>query len=100
MASGFRSQKVKKEHSILPAALPFLEELGRAPGVVRVIPGRIKRGRGGRGFYVTVQYPTESGLKLLLHTANVQEAFVVTKDQQATTAWLDAHMPRPGTPGD
>ena len=95
--AGFRSQRVKKEHAILPAARPFLEELARAPGVVRVIPGRIKRGQGGRGFYVTVQYPTESGFKLLLHTANVQEAFVVTRDPEATLAWLEGHMPRPGT---
>jgi len=93
---GLRQQKLKKEHSILGQGRALLEEMAKAPGVTRVIPGRIKAGHGpARGLYCTVQYPTESGYKLLLHTGSVQEVFLVCSDPAATGRWLEAHLPRP-----
>lgn len=91
---GFRDQKVKKEHSILSKGMPVLEALAKAPGVTRVIPGRISRGRGGSKLYFTVQYRTESGFKLILHTASTQEIFVVTNDPDATEKWLTEFLPK------
>ena len=93
---GLRHQKLKKEHSILGPGLELLEQMAKAPGVTRVIPGRIKAGRGpARGLYCTVQYRTESGFKLLLHTGSVQEVFLVCSDPAATQAWLEQNLPRP-----
>ncbi len=93
---GLRQQKLKKEHSILGQGKGLLEEMAKAPGVTRVIPGRIKAGKGpARGLYCTVQYRTESGFKLLLHTGSVQEVFLVCSDPDATEAWLGQHLPKP-----
>lgn len=93
---GLRQQKLKKEHSILGPGRGLLEEIAKAPGVTRVIPGRIKAGKGpARGLYCNVQYRTDSGFKLLLHTGSVQEVFLVCSDPVATEAWLAEHLPRP-----
>lgn len=91
---GFRQQKLKKEHAIVGAALGFLEELARAPGVDRVIPGRIRKGAAAGPMYCTLQYRTPDGFKLLIHTGATQEVFVVSGDPDATQAWLRDHMPR------
>lgn len=91
---GFRQQRLKKEHSILGAALPFLEELARAPGVHRVIPGRIRKGAAAGPMYCTLQYPTPDGFKLLVHTGSTQEVFVVSSDPDESRRWLEANMPR------
>ena len=95
---GYRQQKVKKEHSILGRGKALLEEIAKAPGVTRVIPGRIKAGRASRGLYCTLQYRTDSGFKLLLHTGSTQEVFVVSDNPEETEAWLREHLPqqRPG----
>ncbi len=92
---GYRQQKVKKEHAILGPARALLEEIARAPGVSRVIPGRIKAGRGSHGLYCTLQYRTEAGFKLLLHTGSTQEVFVVSDQPEETEAWLREHLPGP-----
>lgn len=75
------------------AALGFLEELARAPGVDRVIPGRIRKGAASGPMYCTLQYRTRDGFKLLVHTGATQEVFVVCGDPDATQAWLGEHMP-------
>ena len=93
---GLRQQKLKKEHSILGGGRELLESIAKAPGVTRVIPGRIKAGKGpARGLYCTVQYRTEAGFKLLLHTGSVQEVFLVCSDPDATGAWLRDNLPQP-----
>lgn len=91
---GYRSQRVKQEHAILPGGRDFLRALAAAPGVRRVIPGRIYPSRSTRGFYVTLQYRTESGFKLLMHQGATQEVFVVSEDPPATETWLREHLPR------
>jgi hypothetical protein len=91
---GYRQQKVKKEHSILSQGKGLLEAIAKAPGVTRVIPGRIKAGHVSRGLYCTLQYRTEAGFKLLMHTGSTQEVFVVSQDPDATEAWLRANLPQ------
>jgi len=92
---GFRQQKLKKEHSILGQGRDLLEAIARAPGVTRVIPGRIKAGGAPvRGVYCTLQYRTEAGFKLLLHTGSTQEVFVISGDPLATEAWLRENLPQ------
>ncbi len=91
---GYRQQKVKKEHSILAQGKPLLEEIAKAPGVTRVIPGRIKAGHASRGLYCTLQYRTEAGFKLLMHTGSTQEVFVVSDRPDETEAWLREHLPQ------
>jgi hypothetical protein len=89
---GYRSQRVKREHTIIAGAEPFLSALAQAPGVRRVIPGRIDRSHSPRGFYVTLQYRTESGFKLIMHNGSSQELFVVSEDAEATGRWLEAYL--------
>lgn len=91
---GFRQQRLKKEHSIVGPARAFLEELARAPGVDRVIPGRIRKGAAAGPMYCTLQYRTPDGFKLLVHTGATQEVFVVSSDPDRTAPWLEANMPR------
>lgn len=91
---GFRRQKLKQEHSILGQGKALLAEIAAAPGVTRVIPGRIKASRAPvPGVYCTLQYRTGAGFKLLLHTGATQEVFVVSDDPDATAAWLTTHLP-------
>lgn len=92
---GFRGQKVKKEHTILGQGKALLSEIARAPGVTRVIPGRIKAGGAPlKGFYCTLQYRTDAGFKLLMHAGATQEVFVVSTSPDETEAWLREHLPQ------
>lgn len=89
----YRRNKVKREHSIIQGALPWLEELTKHPEVTDIIPGVIEANRSPeRG--IVYKYETQTGCKLLLKShGSIQEAFVVTKDPAWVKAWVAAHFP-------
>ena len=88
----FRTHKVKHEHSIIDGLRPVLDRMAACPAVHAVIPGTIRPVRAPRQLSVTVQYPTDTGLRLLARTGSaVQEIFVVTDDPAGTRQWLEAH---------
>ena len=90
----YRVNKVKRMHAILDGIAPVLEQIAQHPLVHQVTPGRIQPKRRGKEQRITLQYPTDSGLKLLAHTPKaVQEVFIVTSEPQTVKAYLiDAEL--------
>lgn len=85
----FRTHKVKHEHTIIPGLRPVLEQMAQCPDVHSLIPGPIRAHRSARGVHVTVQYETDTGLKLLGRNGSaIQEVFVVSSDPPAARQWL------------
>jgi hypothetical protein len=79
----FRHHKVKREHAVLPAIEAGLTLLAGCEFVNAVIPGPIRRKRGGTTGW-SVQYETTTGVKLLARSPSaVQEVFVVSADPAA-----------------
>lgn len=85
----YRQNKIKREHTIVPGILPYLEAVAAHPDVHAITPGRIKRRVGNDIIGLKVQYETDTGLKLLaLSNRAVQEVFVVTDEPQRVLAAL------------
>lgn len=75
----YRAGKIKREHTIIPGVLPLLEQVAAHPRVSAVIPGPIHPKSAATRVYLSYQYPTDSGFKLLArNTSAVQEVFIVT----------------------
>lgn len=88
--------KIKREHSRVGGLDAILERvLAEAPGVSRIVPGRIKTRRGKTPPGFKVQYETTTGLKCLYTgTGTVQEVFVVTNEPHAAHAWVERELGR------
>lgn len=86
--------KIKREHSRVGGLDEILERmLAEAPGVSRIVPGRIKTRRGKTPPGFKVQYETTTGLKCLYTgTGTVQEVFVVTSDPHAAHEWVEREL--------
>lgn len=86
----FRTNKLKHEHTIVEGIRPVLERIAACPDVHAVIPGAIHAAGAARGLSVTVQYETDTGLRLLARTGSaVQEVFLVSHDPAAARRWLE-----------
>lgn len=86
----YRAGKIKREHSVIEHLWPVLERIAASDLVTSVIPGPISP-LNGRGFEVTFQRFTETGLRLLAKNGSaIQEVWVVTPDPQAALDWLAA----------
>ena len=82
----YRTQKIKKEHTIIEGILPLLEKIAKFSTVKSIIPGRINR-RSGSGVptHLQLKYNTPSGIKILgKNSSSLQEIFVVTDDPDKT----------------
>jgi hypothetical protein len=87
MSNKYRSNKIKKEHTIIEDILPLLESISVFPEIKSIIPGRINQRSSSSGLkaYLQIKYNTRSGLKLLAkNSSSVQEVFVVTSDADTT----------------
>jgi len=76
----YRSDKIKREHTVIREIGPLLQEVSQLSEIKSVLPGRINQRTGsGHQPYLQLQYITETGFKLLGKTSSsVQEVFVVT----------------------
>jgi hypothetical protein len=91
MSNKYRSNKIKKEHTIIEDILPLLESISNFPEIKSIIPGRINQrsSSSGQKAYLQIKYNTSSGLKLLAkNSSSVQEVFVVTTDTETTVKRL------------
>ncbi len=87
----FRTGKIKHEHSIVQGLRPLLERMAACPAIDTIIPGPIGPNHSPRPFTLTIQYDTETGLKLLAHSGSaVQEVFLVAPDRAAARQWLQS----------
>lgn len=88
-AQRYRSNKVKRMHSIIEGLLPILEAMAEHPAIAQINPGRISANRRAGDRNITVQYFTASGLRLLARNpSSIQEVFVVTSEPEAVKSWL------------
>ncbi len=80
MSPKYRSDKIKREHTVIKEIGPLLQEVAQFTEVKSVLPGRINQRTGsGHQPYLQLQYITETGFKLLGKTSSsLQEVFVVT----------------------
>ena len=76
------NSKIKYEHNMIPGLRERLESIEGWEEIRSIIPGEICRIKGsGRRLQLSVQYQTQTGLKLLAKTSSsVQEVFVVTTE--------------------
>lgn len=87
----FRTNKVKHEHSIIPGLRPLLDRMAACPAIQAIIPGPIGPNHAPHPLALTIQYETDTGLKLLARGgAAVQEVFLVAPDRDAARQWLVA----------
>lgn len=100
----YRAGKIKREHSVIEQLWPVLERIASCHLVTSVIPGPISP-LSTRGFDLTFQYFTETGLRLLAKNGRaVQEVYVVTPEKEGALRWLaeeglvDWSPPRPPKP--
>jgi hypothetical protein len=85
----YRINKIKRMHSIVHGLLPILEDMARHPAIAQITPGRISGNRHADDYNVTMQYFTESGMKLIARTpTSVQEVFIVTSEPEEVQIWL------------
>jgi hypothetical protein len=85
----YRTNKVKRMHSIIEGLLPVLEAMAEHPAIAQINPGRISANRRAGDRNITVQYFTTSGLKLLARSpSSIQEVFVVTSEPETVKSWL------------
>lgn len=73
-----RKSKIKLEHSLIKDLKKVLIKLSQVEGVTAIIPGRISPSKRVKSLYLTVQYATKDGLKLLAKGDGIQEVFVIT----------------------
>lgn len=76
----YRTNKIKREHTIIEDIQELLEDLALLSGVKSIIPGRIHRRRGsGMQPCLRIKYRTSSGYKILAkNSSSLQEIFLVT----------------------
>lgn len=85
----FRTNKVKHEHSMIPGLRPVLDRMAACPEIQAIIPGPIRSHHSPRPLTVTIQYDTDTGLKLLARGSSaVQEVFLVAADRASVRRWL------------
>lgn len=85
--------KVKREHGRVRGLDAVCDAIIRqCPQISRIVPGRIKPRRGNGPATLRVQYATPAGLKCLYASAGgaVQEVFLVCRDEEKATAWIEA----------
>jgi hypothetical protein len=86
----YRVGKIKREHTVIEKVWPALERMAECDLVDSIIPGPISP-LNARGFEITFQRFTETGLRLLAKNGSaVQEVYVVTAQKEATAAALAA----------
>jgi hypothetical protein len=84
----YRAGKIKREHSVIEHLWPVLERIAASDLVTSIIPGPISP-LNARGFAVTFQRFTETGLRLLAKNGSaIQEVYVVAPDKEAALHWL------------
>lgn len=82
MGGKYRTNKIKREHTIIEDVQELLEDMALLPEVKSIIPGRINRRRGsGMKPRLRIKYRTSSGFKLLAkNSSSLQEIFLVTDE--------------------
>lgn len=84
MGGKYRTNKIKREHTIIEDIHELLEDVALLPGVKSIIPGRIHR-RSGSGIRprLRINYRTSSGYKMLAkNSSSLQEIFLVTDEPE------------------
>ncbi len=86
--------RVKREHGRVRGLDDVCDAiLKRGPNVTRIVPGRINRRHGTGPAKLTIQYHTESGVKLMWYiSGTVQEVFVVTNTPVETETWIESFI--------
>lgn len=89
----YRAGKIKREHTVIEKVWPVLEQMERCDLITSIIPGPISP-LNSKGFEVTFQRFTETGLRLLAKNGSaVQEVYLVAPEKEAALAWLEqAHI--------
>lgn len=86
----YRAGKIKREHSVIEQLWPALERIAASDLVTSIIPGPISP-LNARGFEITFQRFTDTGLRLLAKNGSaIQEVYVVAPEKEATLRWLAA----------
>lgn len=86
----YRAGKIKREHSVIEQLWPALERIAASDLVTSIIPGPISP-LNSRGFEITFQRFTDTGLRLLAKNGSaIQEVYVVAPDKEAVLHWLAA----------
>jgi hypothetical protein len=84
----YRDGKIKREHSVIERLWPLLERMAECDLVTSIIPGPISP-LNGKGFEITFQRFTETGLRLLAKNGSaVQEVYVVAPQKETALRWL------------
>lgn len=88
--SKYRPRKVKIQHHVIHGAEEVLGKIASYDEVDGIIPGVIRK-KHGPSTGLTLQYPTDSGLKLLFRSSGAaQEVFVITGKRDVVTERLAA----------
>lgn len=84
----YRAGKIKREHSVIENLWPVLERIADSNLVTSIIPGPISP-LSSKGFEITFQRLTETGLRLLAKNGSaIQEVYVVAPQKEECLAWL------------
>lgn len=84
----YRAGKIKREHHVIERVWPVLERMAACDLITSIIPGPISP-LNARGFEVTFQRFTDTGLRLLAKNGSaVQEVWVVTDAKDQALTWL------------
>lgn len=84
----YRAGKIKREHSVIERVWPVLERMAECDLIASIIPGPISP-LNAKGFEVTFQRFTDTGLRLLAKNGSaVQEVYVVADAREQALAWL------------
>lgn len=84
----YRAGKIKREHSVIERVWPVLERMAECDLITSIIPGPISP-LNARGFEVTFQRFTDTGLRLLAKNGSaVQEVWVVADAKSEALSWL------------
>lgn len=100
----YRAGKIKREHSVIEKLWPQLERIAACDLIDSIIPGPISP-LNAKGFEITFQRFTETGLRLLAKNGSaVQEVYAITTQKEAALSWLaaqgivDWQPPKPASP--
>jgi hypothetical protein len=86
----YRAGKIKREHTVIERVWPILEHMAECDQIASIIPGPISP-LNAKGFEITFQRFTETGLRLLAKNGSaVQEVYVVADAREAVLTWLAA----------
>lgn len=84
----YRAGKIKREHTVIEKVWPVLEHIAQCDLITSIIPGPISP-LNSRGFEITFQRLTDTGLRLLAKNGSaVQEVWVVAPEKEAALHWL------------